>query len=108
MARYVDVDNLIEYLTIPTGHNATCDGCCDIDCVDCIRDEVIKNLPTADVVEVKCRCEDCKHYKRYGSTSLIYNGKNIKCGWCYLRGKTDEEHRMLPFDFCSYGERKEE
>ena len=62
MARYSDVDNLIDYLTKATGHKATCDGCTDIDCVDCIRDEVIKNLPTADVVEVKHAywkvCED--------------------------------------------------
>ena len=61
----------------------------------------------ADVVEVKCRCKDCKHYLRYGRTSLIFEGKNIPCGWCYLQAKTDEEHRMLPFDFCSYAERRD-
>lgn len=47
---YIERGTLIDYLTKPTGQKATCDGCCDIDCVDCIRDEVIKNLPVADVV----------------------------------------------------------
>lgn len=61
----------------------------------------------ADFVEVKCRCADCKHYRRYGKTSLLFEGKNVQAGWCVLRAKFDEEHRMLPFDFCSYGERKD-
>lgn len=52
MKKYIECEALIDYLTRPTGQKATCDGCCDIDCVDCIRDEVIKNLPAADVVEV--------------------------------------------------------
>ena len=69
--------------------------------------ELVEDQPTADVVEVKCRCADCKHYQRYGRTSLVFEGKNVQAGWCMLRAKTDEEHRMLPFDFCSYGERKE-
>lgn len=90
-------------------------------CKDCLYYEVcplgleikgktgtcLKFKNKADFVEVKCRCEDCKHYKRYGRTSLVFEGKNIEAGWCYLRGKSDEEHRMLPFDFCSYGKRSD-
>ncbi len=73
----------------------------------CMAETTIEETPTADVVEVRCRCKDCKHYRQYGKTSLVINGKNVNAGWCMLRAKSDEEHRMLPFDFCSYGERKE-
>jgi hypothetical protein len=59
--------------------------------------------PTADAVEV-VRCRDCKHYQHYGRTSLLIDGKNIKCGWCQRRIRYDEEYRMLPDDFCSCGE----
>lgn len=69
---------------------------------------IIEEIEKAEGAEVKCRCKDCKHYRRYGRTSLLFEGKNIQCGWCVLRAKADEEHRMLPFDFCSYGERKTE
>lgn len=61
----------------------------------------------ADFVGVPCRCSECKHYKRYGRTSLVFEGKNVQAGWCMLRASADEEHRMLPFDFCSYGEKNE-
>lgn len=86
MARYVDIDKARIYVS-------------DFVC------EQLKKIPTAAVVEIPCRCRDCKHYQRYGRTSLVFEGKNIRCGWCMLRAKFDEEHRMLPTDFCSYGER---
>lgn len=54
------------------------------------------------------RCKDCKHFKNYGKTSLLIDGKNIKAGWCQRRARYDEEYRMPPDGFCSYGERKEE
>lgn len=60
----------------------------------------------ADFVEV-VRCKNCKHYHSYGRTSLLVDGKNIKAGWCQRRMRYDEEHRMLPTDFCSYGEPKD-
>ena len=59
----------------------------------------VKNLPTADVVEV-VRCKDCKHLE-------VLNNKTIY-GYCE---KT--QTKFLPFGidtrthFCSYGERKE-
>ena len=67
----------------------------------------IEMSPTADVVEV-VRCKDCKHYRYHGKTSLTVDGKNMACGWCMRRTRQDEEHRMLPTDYCSYGERKEQ
>lgn len=67
--------------------------------------EICNNFIPEDVVEV-VRCKDCKHYRSYGRTSLLVDGKNIKAGWCQRRMRYDEEHRMLPTDFCSYGVKK--
>lgn len=53
------------------------------------------------------RCKDCKHFKNYGKTSLLIDGKHIKAGWCHRRARYDEEYRMPPDGFCSYGERKD-
>lgn len=66
----------------------------------------IEDAPTVDAVVVT-RCEDCKHFKSYGTTSLRIDGKNIKAGWCHRRARYDEEYRMPPDGFCSYGERKD-
>lgn len=65
----------------------------------------IRKLPAADVAPV-VRCKDCKHFKNYGKTSLLMDGKNIKAGWCHRRARYDEEYRMPPDGFCSYGEPK--
>jgi hypothetical protein len=68
--------------------------------------EKLDELPEADVVEV-VRCEDCKHYFHYGKTAVCVNGKTIRAGWCQRRTRYDEEFRMLPKDFCSYGRKKD-
>ena len=62
--------------------------------------------PAADVARVTRR-KDCKHFKHYGKTSLLIDGEHIKAGWCYRRARYDEEYRMPPDGFCSYGERKD-
>lgn len=61
----------------------------------------------ADVVPV-VRCKGCKHFKHYGKTSLLIDGEHIKAGWCYRRVRYNEEYRMPPDGFCSYGERKDD
>lgn len=53
---------------------------------------LLKNAPAADVVEV-VRCRDCKHRTEYGN-----------CGHPRQKGVLPSAY---PFDFCSYGERKE-
>jgi hypothetical protein len=59
---------------------------------------VLKNLPTADVVEV-VRCCDCEHKQENPDiNNTCYLTCNLKYG---IRGTID------PTDFCSYGERKE-
>ena len=66
----------------------------------------VEDAPTVDAVPVT-RCKDCKHFKNYGKTSLLIDGKNIKAGWCHRRARYDEEYRMPPDGFCSYGERED-
>lgn len=81
-------------------------GCwCRACWVDDMLDEVECFQP-ADVAPV-VRCKGCKHFKNYGKTSLLIDGKNIKAGWCHRRALYDEEYRMPPDGFCSYGERKD-
>ena len=67
---------------------------------------LIEKAPTVDAVIVT-QCKDCKHFKNYGKTSLLMDGKNIKAGWCHRRARYDEEYRMPPDGFCSYGEKKD-
>lgn len=57
------------------------------DVADRILDDVVE-LPTADVVEVPCRCGDCKNYNDHR--------------YCTYFATT-----VLDDDFCSYGERKD-
>ena len=68
---------------------------------------LLAEIPAADVVPV-VRCKDCKHFKHYGKTSLLIDGEHIKAGWCYRRVRYNEEYRMPPDGFCSYGERKDD
>ncbi len=53
---------------------------------------LLKNAPAADVAVV-VRCKDCKHRTEYGN-----------CGHPRQKGVLPSAY---PFDFCSYGERKE-
>ena len=67
---------------------------------------LLADMHGADVVPV-VRCKDCKHFKHYGKPSLLIDGEHIKAGWCYRRARYNEEYRMPPDGFCSYGERKD-
>lgn len=84
--------------------------------IDVDKEELIKALKYdrgqyekgyADAMAAIVHCKDCSHYKYYRKTSLFIDGKNIDAGWCMRRTRQNEEHRMLPDDFCSHGERKE-
>ena len=67
---------------------------------------VLMQAPEVDAVPV-VRYKDCKYFGHFGHTSLLIDGKHVKAGWCNRRARYDEEYRMLPDDFCSYGERRE-
>ena len=56
--------------------------------------KAINNAPTVDAVEV-VRCKDCKKWLK-----LEPSGTN--CRVC-----ADSTRIRLPYDFCSYGERRE-
>ena len=55
----------------------------------------IKRFPTSDVVEV-VRCKDCKYYEIHKPTITLN---------CEREGKLIP---MMPNDYCSYSERREE
>lgn len=55
-------------------------------------------LPAADVVPV-VRCKDCKHYKPQKKSAHWENRTNY-CNRIVTI-------KVQPYDFCSYGERKE-
>ena len=61
-------------------------------------DRILKELPSADVVEV-VRCRDCEHWECNPGTD--------RYGSCQKVAYDDFEVIMEGDDFCSYGERKE-
>ena len=64
--------------------------------------QMIDDATTIDAVPV-VRCKDCKYY-------LEFRTKRNKqlMRWCYRLGKHDQEYRVNPDDFCSYGEQRDE
>lgn len=50
--RLIDANALIDWLTRATGFRTNCDDCTDIDCLDCIIEEAIKNAPTVEAKPV--------------------------------------------------------
>ena len=61
-----------------------------------VAQEIVKDIPTADVVEV-VRCKDCKHYECGKCQKILY----IMDG--YYQGTLEMKRSD---DFCSNGERK--
>ena len=64
--------------------------------------DLICEIPTVDAVEV-VRCKDCKHYKEFRTK----RNKQIMRLCCRM-GKNDMEYPVKPYDFCSFGERRNE
>ena len=58
----------------------------------------ISEAPTIDAVEI-VRCKDCKHYKPQKKSAHWENRANY-CNRIVTI-------KVQPYDFCSYGERKE-
>ena len=90
--RLIDANALIDWLTKHTGFRGNCEDCTDIDCLDCIVENCVKNFPTVDAVPV-VRCKDCKHYE-WDEWDGVY-----VCTKIARYAKEDF--------FCSYGERKD-
>jgi hypothetical protein len=72
-----------------------CENVCKCNADSCDKEKCpLWAAPACDVVEV-VRCKDCRHYIGCG----IYDGKSVHaCSYMRIM--------KLPYDFCSYGERK--
>lgn len=64
-------------------------------------EEVLLNIPSADVVEV-VRCKDCRYYEPKNSI-----GSQGICNCGEMEMNYGGEFYPLHTDFCSYGEKKE-
>ena len=53
MGDYIDREELVGWLTRPSGFRASCEDCGEIDCLDCILEDAIKEAPAVDVQEIK-------------------------------------------------------
>ena len=97
MARYVDAERLIQNLKDAVERNKINEIAKDIvnDVINLLQRE-----PTADVVEVPCRCSECKFLKIINEGTVY--AECVKQKLTFLLWQADtREH------FCSYGERKE-
>lgn len=92
MSRYIDADEFYVNQTARCWGEPFI-GTCTNDNVK-LYDEIQK-FPTADVVEV-VRCKDCKYYQD-NNNGYPHN----ECKWC-------KDETPNAYDFCSYGERKDE
>lgn len=96
MSRYIDADKLRKN-EIARCHCVPCVGSNDYNYKD--LDEVLDDIPTADVVEV-VRCKDCAYYD---DGECIYHSEPKEWRGAYERWTVGVNEN----DFCSCGERKE-
>ena len=94
MSRYIDADKLTVYFEA-LAKQAEMEGLYNMAHIHNRCLEIIKDAPTADVVEV-VRCKDCKHWKR------MNGDKRLQCFHGHGLIRTTEN------DYCSRGERREE
>ena len=103
MARYIDADKALEKIKEfcrikPSGDTFTDHFALFAENnAKQILEEVIKELPTADVAEV-VRCRNCMHCE-----IVIDQFDN---DWYFCK-KTKDNAEVKPDDFCSYGERRD-
>ena len=94
MARLIDADAIIDFIDMDSTWDPL-ETCFSEKAVV----DMLESAPTVDAVEV-VRCKDCKHWNiRKGNdpTQLYFcNFNNLWSKPC-----------RAPYDFCSYGERKE-
>lgn len=70
----------------------------DYEVVDMVED-CIDSAPPADVVEVKCRCSECKHLKIINKEPVYAECEREKLTFLLWQADTREH-------FCSHGERR--
>lgn len=79
MGDYINREELIGWLTRPSGFRASCEDCGEdgeeIDCLDCILEDAIKEAPAVDIQKIK-----------HGKWIKMYNNPddgNYYCPECY-------------------------
>lgn len=97
---YIERNDAIKELRdVYESENPTASGAFD-EYATMLVPRILKNLPTADVVEV-VRCKDCEHKKEiHDCQKELYSSSCVACS--YHSGLIMDGN-----DFCSYGERKE-
>lgn len=100
MSRYIDADAL--YKVVTEKYYDITAGCYPYNIVAYDMAQLVKNAPTADVVEV-VRCKDCRHWNNEGYDSILESA----FGEC--RKSFEDYHccETTEGDYCSYGERRE-
>ena len=97
MSRYVDADKLLNRFMDYICHDFACSDCKAryYPSGICRVDKMLREFPTADVVEV-VRCKDCKYCEHW------YADK----GRCFLWHESGID--VFEDGFCNYGERRED
>lgn len=95
MAEYISRDDLLNVINanVAEAHNERCSQLL----------EAILNTPNLDVVEV-VRCKDCEHWKDTSCDAITEK----HWGECRKPLGDFRYCETAEYDFCSYGERKEE
>ena len=98
MARLIDADALMDVIRQHEYRLATKQGAIDYGMFTLGIQQAVDEQPTVDAVEM-VRCRDCKHYKPQKKSAHWENRANYCNRVVTLK--------VQPYDFCSYGERKE-
>ena len=89
MVRYIDADKLCKNLKDMAKYQEPYKQATILGVVS-----TIENTPTADVVEIPCRCNECKSFVENKEALVTYCTRECK------------NLTVKPSDFCSYGKRK--
>ena len=96
--RLIDANTLMDVIRQHEYRLATKQGSIDYGMFTLGIQQAVDEQPTVDAVEV-VRCKDCKHYRPQKKSAHWKNRANY-CNRIVTI-------KVQPYDFCSYGERKE-
>lgn len=99
MAEYIDRDALFSYLIKSTGFRTNCDGCTDIDCLDCIANEGIKRFPTI-VRKIPPSDVDMVRHGRWIKRGYACGENEYECSACHETEWRTSASRMKYCMFC--------
>lgn len=91
--RLIDANALMDWLTKATGFRTSCDDCTDIDCLDCIIEEAIKNAPTIEAKPV---------VHAHWLEQIIDGGQELMCSNCGEYALMNDEFYSEFSKYCPY------